>query len=61
MPGESAESYLYQLVSSDDEEERMPPEREPQLTAEQITTIRTWIDTGAAWPDDVELKVPKKK
>jgi ubiquinol-cytochrome c reductase cytochrome b subunit len=61
VPGKSAESYLYQLISSDDEEERMPPEREPQLTAEQIATIKTWIDTGAAWPDDVELKMPEKK
>ena len=61
VPGESTESYLYQLISSEDEDERMPPEREPQISAEQVATIKAWIDAGAAWPDTVELAVPKEE
>jgi len=49
VPGSSAESRLFTILSEADPEERMPQEAEP-LTAEQIETIRTWIDAGAPWP-----------
>lgn len=56
VPDNSAESRLLQLITSKDENERMPPEGEP-LTAAQIDLIKTWIDSGADWPDDT---VPSK-
>jgi hypothetical protein len=51
QPGSSADSELIRRVTSDDPEERMPPEGAP-LTAGQVGTLRTWIDRGAEWPDD---------
>ncbi len=56
VPGKKAASYLYQLITAEDEDERMPPEgRAPPLSAEEIARIGVWIDSGAAWPDGVEL------
>jgi mono/diheme cytochrome c family protein len=51
IPGRAADSPLIRRVSSDDEAERMPPDGE-RLSAEQVRQLRTWIDKGAAWPDD---------
>jgi len=42
---------LLARVTSDDLDHRMPPEGEP-LEAEQIASIRKWIATGAAVPQD---------
>ncbi|MBX3435905.1 MAG: PSD1 domain-containing protein [Planctomycetaceae bacterium] len=53
LPGKSAESPLIQRISSDDPATRMPPDGDP-LTTEQITLLKSWIDTGAAWPDGVD-------
>ena len=50
VPGNSAESRLYQRMSHPEGVARMPPPtagRRP--TAEQVETIRAWIDQGAAW------------
>lgn len=48
-PGDSAESLLYELLVSDDEDERMPPKGEP-LTSVQLDTVKRWIDAGAHGP-----------
>lgn len=40
---------LLRRVSSDDESQRMPPEG-PPLTEDQITALRSWIATGASFP-----------
>ena len=50
VPGEASESRLYQRMSHPQEIARMPPanaERHP--SAQQIETIRRWIDQGAGW------------
>ncbi len=49
VPGKSAESLLLEKVSDADAETRMPPELKP-LTAEQIQTLKAWIDEGARFP-----------
>ena len=54
-PGGSAESALFRRVTSDDPAERMPPGQEP-LTADQIGTLRAWIEQGAKWPDNTTRK-----
>jgi hypothetical protein len=46
IPGKSAESKLIQRVAS----KTMPPVGDP-LTPEQVSTLRTWIDEGAKWPE----------
>jgi hypothetical protein len=46
IPGDPDKSYLIELVSSRDADERMPYEADP-LTATQIATLRQWIAEGA--------------
>jgi hypothetical protein len=48
--GNSLGSRLIQLVTGLDPEKQMPPEGE-RLTAEQIGTLRGWIDQGLSWDD----------
>ncbi len=50
VAGKSAESPLWKRVSSNDADERMPPNGKP-LTAGQLTAIKKWIDAGAVWPE----------
>jgi cytochrome c553 len=47
--GSAAESKLFKLVISKDDDERMPQDAKP-LSAEQIATLKVWIDQGAKWP-----------
>ncbi|MDA7916224.1 PSD1 and planctomycete cytochrome C domain-containing protein [Verrucomicrobia bacterium] len=60
LPGESGESViiprhpesslLMRMVTSKDEDERMPPKGEG-LAAPEMELLRTWIQEGAKWPD----------
>jgi hypothetical protein len=49
LPGDAKGSPLVQRITASDEEERMP-QKAPALAAEEIETIRRWIDEGAPWP-----------
>jgi mono/diheme cytochrome c family protein len=57
-PSQAAESTLIQFVSGNGDLE-MPPEG-PRLSPEEITTLRTWVDQGAPWPDEVAGAVVDK-
>jgi hypothetical protein len=49
-PGNPTVSELYQRLTTDDDELRMPPiESGKQLSREQIERIRLWIEQGAKW------------
>lgn len=48
--GKAAESRLVDVVTSDVEGERMPPEGE-RLAAAEIELLKRWIDGGADWED----------
>jgi mono/diheme cytochrome c family protein len=48
VPGDAAGSELLARVESDDEFLQMPPEG-PRLSADEIASIRGWIDAGATW------------
>lgn len=50
VPGDPDRSQMIRRVLGLDRKERMPPDEEP-LTHEQIETLRSWIGSGAAWPD----------
>jgi mono/diheme cytochrome c family protein len=50
-PGKPGDSLLVKRIASTDPDERMPPKGEP-LSAEQIATVRAWIEQGAKWPED---------
>jgi mono/diheme cytochrome c family protein len=48
--GKSIESELVRRITSEDPDERMPPE-DPPLTKTEIELLRRWIDSGANWPE----------
>ncbi|MGQ0636509.1 MAG: PSD1 and planctomycete cytochrome C domain-containing protein [Planctomycetaceae bacterium] len=50
-PGASAESLLVQALSGSDGVAKMPPKGEPELSADEIATLRAWIDQGARGPE----------
>lgn len=59
--GKSEGSVLVQLVVTSDPKKRMPLDAAP-LSAQQVTLLRRWIDTGAKQgtkPDDVESIITK--
>ena len=51
VPGKSGESSLYQRIAGIGDQARMPMGGKP-LDAGQIATIKSWIDSGAVWPDE---------
>ncbi len=60
VPGKPSESSLYQRIISDDEDERMPPEGNKKLTAEQIELLRRWIEQGADYHEHWAFEPPVK-
>jgi len=50
VPGQATRSRLIKLVSSKDDNERMPSKGEP-LSSAQIDLLKRWIDAGADWPE----------
>ncbi|MFN3323831.1 MAG: PSD1 and planctomycete cytochrome C domain-containing protein [Bryobacteraceae bacterium] len=52
VPGNSAESTLYERVAGLGDQARMPMGGKP-LPPEQIEIIKAWIDQGAEWPDGI--------
>jgi ankyrin repeat protein len=55
-PGNSDGSVLYLRLIGNQHGPQMPPAG--SLNAEQIRIIKTWIDQGAHWPDDVSGEKP---
>jgi hypothetical protein len=48
IPGNSAESYIIEMVTTADAEVRMPKDK-PPLSESEIKTLREWIDAGLPW------------
>ena len=57
-PGKAADSLLYQSVLAD-AESHMPPKK--NLSALEITALKTWIDSGAVWDATVFDEAPTPK
>lgn len=58
VPGKSGESELIRRVTSDVDDERMPPEGK-RLTPAEVGLLKRWIDAGAKHPkDEVIAKSP---
>ena len=50
VPGKSSKSELVRRITSRDPDVTMPPpESNLKLTPAQISTLKTWVDGGAAW------------
>ena len=61
VPGKASESRLYQRINHEQEVARMPPPHfEKRPTAEQIDTIRQWIDQGADWQSHWAYVAPQR-
>lgn len=48
VPGKADESALIELVTSEDEDERMPSKGDP-LSAQDVDILRRWINEGLVW------------
>ena len=53
VPGKAAASPLLHLLTTEDEDELMPPDG--RLPEADIERLKRWIDEGAVWPDGVDL------
>ena len=56
VPGNSAVSRLYIRVSGNQAGLQMPPTG--ALRPEEISTLKTWIEQGADWPDELAGETP---
>ncbi|PHR90406.1 MAG: hypothetical protein COA78_35385 [Blastopirellula sp.] len=54
VAGEIEESPLLEMVQSEDEDLRMPPEGK-RLSDAEVATLTRWVKLGANWPDGVDL------
>lgn len=52
LPGKPEQSPLYLAITRQHEDyEPMPPKEADRLQPDQIAWIKTWITSGAPWPD----------
>ena len=54
-PGNASQSLMMHLITSDDEDERMPPKGDG-LQKQEIELIATWINAGAPWEPGFSFK-----
>jgi mono/diheme cytochrome c family protein len=60
-PGKPDESDLIARITSEDDDERMPPPKAgPKLSADQIATLRKWIEQGAGYAEHWAFIPPER-
>ena len=59
VPGKPAKSYLLEVITSDDEETRMPPD-DDKLPEKEIALLTEWVKQGAQWPGQMDEVVEQK-
>lgn len=57
VPGDSAKSVLYQVITATHKELDPMPKKGERLTEQQVALIKTWIDQGAVWPKSASVEV----
>lgn len=61
VPGKPDESELIYLIETDDEDDRMPPQKEgPRLNPEEISLLRQWIEEGGEYDVHWSYKEPER-
>ena len=55
VPAKVAESLLITRVTTTNADEVMPPKGQP-LTADQISLLKTWVEQGASWPEEMAVE-----
>ena len=53
IAGKAKDSPLIHFITTDDEDELMPPKG--KLSSSEIGALTAWINEGAVWPDGVDL------
>ncbi len=59
VAGDPAKSLLYDRITTQDAETKMPPKGKP-LTAAQTEKIRQWIAEGAVWPENADDQAARR-
>jgi Protein of unknown function (DUF1553)/Protein of unknown function (DUF1549)/Planctomycete cytochrome C len=60
-PGDLEGSLAWERITTDDDDDRMPPEGKGEpLTEKHIATLKSWIQQGAHWEEHWSLLPPKK-
>ena len=57
VSGKSSASRMMELLTSETEGERMPPEG-ARLTTNEVELLKRWIDAGLPWDDGFAFKAP---
>ena len=63
VPGDRSKGLLLPFVEAEEEDPDneiypMPPGKNPRLTAAEIELLAQWIEEGAPWPRDYQLREP---
>ncbi len=53
IAGNAKDSPLIHFITTDDEDELMPPKG--KISSNEIETLTAWVNEGAVWPDGVDL------
>src|SRR5262245_57479972 len=56
VPGKAEDSELLRRIALPKGSEDLMPARGEPLTKAQVEVIRTWINQGAIWPDNLQLQ-----
>jgi len=60
VPGDPQASLVYQRLTAEEPARRMPPEyAHKEVSAEQVETIRLWIEQGADWSEHWSFRAPE--
>ncbi|TWT57895.1 Planctomycete cytochrome C [Thalassoglobus neptunius] len=51
IPGDVENSYLLDLVASDDADTQMPPPEKPRLSDSEVASLRKWIESDVPWEE----------
>lgn len=54
VPGKAASSPLIEFITTQDEDQRMPP-KGPGLSPTETALLSRWIDEGAEWPQGLDV------
>jgi mono/diheme cytochrome c family protein len=51
------DSYLLELITSDDPDLQMPPPDRPRMSAKEIQVLRRWVEGGLKWEGDFTFAI----
>src|SRR4051812_412093 len=61
VPGKPRQSKMIQLITTKDEDDRMPPAKAgKRLTRDQINLLTRWVDQGAKWKNHWSYIPPER-